>query len=104
MPATTSPSQAPPDLGDHVTTYLLDGDAEPGYWSSFRHTLDGTVAVTVDTVPIGGRRVQIQMLGTLAAALRRGGFELTVETVWPEQSEPVDGGALFLHVTGHTGT
>jgi len=44
------------------------------------------------------------MLGQLAAALRRGGFELTVETVWPEQTEPVDGGALYLHVTGHAST
>lgn len=93
-----SPTDA--DLGDQVTAYLLDNEIEPGRWSSFRHALDGTVAVTVDTVPIGGRKVQIQMLGNLAAALRRAGFELTVETVWPEQTEPADGGALYLHITG----
>jgi hypothetical protein len=44
----------------------------------------------------------MQMPGNLAAALRRGGFELTVETAWPEQTEPVDGGAPYLHVTGRT--
>jgi hypothetical protein len=89
------------DLGDEVTAYLLDGETGPRYWSTYRHALDGTVAVVLDAVPIGGRMVQIQMLGQLAAFLRRGGFELTVETVWPEQTEPVDGGALYLHITGH---
>lgn len=90
------------DLGSQVTAYLLDGKTEPDHWSTFRNVLDDTVAVVIDTVPIGGRKVQIQMLGNLAGALRRGGFELTVETVWPEQTEPVDGGALYLHVTGRT--
>jgi len=98
--ATTTPR----DLGDDVTAFLLDGEAEPQYWSTFRHALDGTVAVTVDTVPIGGRKVQMQMLGNLAASLRRSGFELTVETVWPEQTEPVDGGALYLHITEYAAT
>jgi hypothetical protein len=104
VPPTASPSRTAADLGSQVTAYLLDGEREPHGWSAFRNVLDGTVAIVVETVPIGGRQVQIQMLGNLAAALQRGGFELTVETVWPEQTEPVDGGVLFIHVTARTTT
>ena len=71
MPMATQAGATPRDLGDEVTAYLLDGDAEPDYWSVFRNALDGTVAVTVDSVPIGGRKVQMQMLGNLAACRTR---------------------------------